>query len=119
MKTVSLLVASAFLVSSSTGFLLLPNPGNGPAFLALKAEESSFGDDFDAPSDRAASVGNMVETPPSQKLFGVLEVPKFLSDAFQGKKKAEDPHFIVDDECYLGKNGNMDECADFDPPHSP
>ncbi|KAL7529684.1 hypothetical protein ACHAXR_003091 [Thalassiosira sp. AJA248-18] len=23
---------------------------------------------------------------------------------------------VVDDECYMGKEGQLDECADFDPP---
>mmetsp|Transcript_48800 Transcript_48800/g.72504 ORF Transcript_48800/g.72504 Transcript_48800/m.72504 type:complete len:87 (+) Transcript_48800:277-537(+) len=26
---------------------------------------------------------------------------------------------LLEDECYLGKDGTLDECADFDPPSSP
>ena len=27
-----------------------------------------------------------------------------------------DHDIVVDDDCYLGKDGSLDECADFDPP---
>ena len=53
------------------------------------------------------------------KVMGV-EVPGFLAKAFN--MGSEDEHFSVgnivdemDDECYLGKDGMLDECADFDP----
>lgn len=70
-----------------------------------------------APTDRAASVGNVVQSP--KKVFG-LDVPSFLAKAFNMEGPAE--HFPVghiidemDDECYLGKDGNSNECVDFDP----
>ena len=48
----------------------------------------AFGDDYDAPVPANPQVGTAVLT--SQP--------------------------IVDDECYMGKEGTLDECADFDPP---
>lgn len=71
-----------------------------------------------APSTRAVAVGNAVRSP-KKSLFDAL--PKFLADAFGIVATGEvvtDGNFIVDEECYLGKDGNLDECVDFDPTHS-
>ena len=50
--------------------------------------------DYDAPVDRLQASGHLVE-----KATSVL-----------------DHEIVVDDDCYLGKDGSLDECADFDPP---
>lgn len=50
--------------------------------------------DYDAPVDRLQAAGHLVE-----KATSVL-----------------DHEIVVDDDCYLGKDGSLDECADFDPP---
>ncbi|KAG7344206.1 hypothetical protein IV203_022214 [Nitzschia inconspicua] len=81
-------------------------------------------DDFDAPADRAAAVGNMVQAK-MPSVFGV-EVPSFLAKAFGvrfgegGAVHDDDMQLMMDmdEECYLGKNGDLEECADFDPPSS-
>ena len=53
-----------------------------------------------------------------------VEVPSFLSNMFNkgdsagGKARfevADIDDMAMDDECYLGKYGQMNECADFDP----
>ena len=75
-----------------------------------------------APADRAASVGNVVRS--ENKFFMGVEVPSFLSKMFNkvdsaGAKAqyevADIDDLALDDECYLGKYGQMNECADFDP----
>ena len=72
-----------------------------------------------APIERAAAVGNVVRRP--SKLFGI-ELPAALS--FLGKPDPDTttPDYqsmmdTMDDECYLGKDGDMNECVDFDPMH--
>lgn len=58
------------------------------------------------------------------KFFLGVEVPAFLSNIFNkpdsagGKARYEVTDvedMTMDDECYLGKYGQMNECADFDP----
>jgi hypothetical protein len=74
-----------------------------------------------APADRAASVGNLVQAK-KPSVFGV-EVPSFLAKAFgvkfgeNGAVHDDDMQLMMDmdEECYLGKNGDLEECADFDP----
>ena len=74
-----------------------------------------------APTERAAEVGNVVKTKfPS--IMGV-PVPSFLARALNMDVDSEE-HFavgeiVLDDECYLGKNGDLKDCADFDPPVTP
>jgi len=72
--------------------------------------------------ERQIAVGNVVRRPaPSVELgpFGSVPVPAFLANAFGGEKEASSNavNFAMDDECYLGKDGDLDECADFDPLH--
>ena len=46
-------------------------------------------------------------------------VPRFLANAFGAKKNSKrEELFVEDEECYLGKDGKLDDCADFDPPHN-
>ena len=76
-----------------------------------------------APSQRAAAVGNVVKAPEMKVGFGPLQVtlPDFIAKAFMDDDRAavdEDILSMMDDECYLGKDGTLDECADFDPDHS-
>ena len=68
-------------------------------------------------------MGNAVHS--NKFVFGV-EVPSFLSNLFNSNK-ADDSSakrryevsdidsMAVDDQCYLGKYGQMNECVDFDP----
>jgi hypothetical protein len=74
-----------------------------------------------APAERAAAVGNVVETE-HVKFMGV-EVPLFLSRAFNTRPPttgdASSLPMSLDDECYLGKNGDAEDCVDFDPPVKP
>lgn len=87
-----------------------------PTFLI---PSSSIG--ISAPADRAASVGNLVQAK-KPTVFGV-EVPSFLAKAFgvkfgeNGAVHDDDMQLMMDmdEECYLGKNGDLEECADFDP----
>ena len=63
-------------------------------------------------------MGNVVKSP--KVGFGGFEVtvPSFLAKTFGmtgDSKNSKDQAFFVDEECYLGKNGDLDECADFDP----
>ena len=76
-----------------------------------------------APIDRAAAVGNVVKAE-NPTLMGV-PVPRFLAKAFgvrlpygNAGSGASVP-MDLDDECYLGKNLDLEECADFDPPATP
>jgi hypothetical protein len=74
--------------------------------------------DYTAPTEKAMSVGNIVKSP-TTKIMGI-EMPSFLTDFF-AKESASDylpvGHIIdeMDEECYLGKNGDSDDCVDFDP----
>ncbi|KAL3919911.1 MAG: hypothetical protein SGILL_003516 [Bacillariaceae sp.] len=79
---------------------------------------------FPAPSNRAAAVGNVVQAK-KPSVFGVA-VPPFVAKAFgvryEGDKvsdidadRMETMMMEIDEECYLGKDGDLDECADFDP----
>jgi hypothetical protein len=79
-----------------------------------------------APADRASAVGNLVQAK-KPSLFGV-EVPSFLAKAFgvrfgESGAAVHDNDMVLmmdmDEECYLGKNGDLEECADFDPPVKP
>lgn len=82
--------------------------------------------DFDAPADRASAVGNVVRTPPTEISVGPFSVgvPSFIAKAMgltpTSKKNNEDEGdfdllMAMDDECYLGKDGDLEDCADFDP----
>lgn len=72
-----------------------------------------------APTQRAAAVGNVIKTPTIG--FGDFQfgVPRFLAKAFGAdkKKSQREEVFLLDEECYLGKDGSLDDCADYDPPH--
>lgn len=53
-----------------------------------------------------------------------IPMPPFLAKAFgvradYGIAKGDGSVMDMDDECYLGKDGTLDECADFDPPVTP
>jgi hypothetical protein len=58
------------------------------------AAAAAYDVDYDAPLDRRMSVGDIV---------------------LSGEGTALMTNPIVDDECYLGANGELEECADFDP----
>ena len=71
-----------------------------------------------APTDRAASVGNVVRSP--KRIMGI-EVPSFLAKALNMDNE-DGEHYEVgnivdemDEECYMGKDGEFDDCVDFDP----
>ena len=74
-----------------------------------------------APSDRIAAVGNAVRAPKG----GGFQVPDFLAKIFNLKNEKAVAEFddmilnTMDDECYMGKDGNAPECVDFDPPVIP
>ena len=58
--------------------------------------------------------------------FGAFEVtvPSFISKTFGLKPEGavrDDMNmpFELDEECYLGKDGDLEDCADFDPKVSP
>jgi hypothetical protein len=73
---------------------------------------------FTAPSSRADEVGNAIHSP-VRKMIGPLVVPSFITRAFGLDRPLyhTEPDFsTIEEECYLGKEGNLDECADFDPP---
>jgi len=70
-----------------------PLHGNG---VVSKNGPSNELTDFDAPLYKAKAAGNIVSA---------------------GEPTLLDHEIIVDDECYAGKNGDFDECADFDPLH--
>lgn len=119
MKVLSALVVLTSLVGSN-GFMV-PAADNSRVGALLRAETISGEDvDFDAPTQRAAEVGNVIRTPTIG--FGDFQfgVPRFLANAFGTIKKnsVREELFLEDEECYLGKNGNLDDCADFDPPHN-
>ena len=72
-----------------------------------------------APSSRIDAAGNAVHSP--VKKIGPVEIPSFLVKAFGMDRPLyhTEPDFsTIEEECYLGKDGNLDECADFDPPAS-
>ena len=90
------LIASLLLATTAHGFGAI-----NPAFHVYQgdvhpAPPGVDGDtiDYDAPVDRLQAAGHLVE-----KATSVL-----------------DHEIVVDDDCYLGKDGSLDECADFDPP---
>ena len=77
-----------------------------------------------APSSQAAAVGNMVQAK-KPSVFGVA-VPSFIAKTFgvryEGHKvsdidndRMETMMLELEEECYLGKDGDLEECADFDP----
>ena len=79
-----------------------------------------------APAERAMAVGNVVMTKSAPFTIGLGElgtvtVPAFIAKAFEGGSTDTSPTDVdaimaLDDECYLGKDGNLDDCVDFDPP---
>ena len=88
------LIASLLLASTAHGFGAI-----NPAFKVYQgdvhpAPVGVVEDDYDAPVDRLKAAGHLVE-----KATSVL-----------------DHEIVLDDDCYLGKDGSLDECADFDPP---
>lgn len=79
-----------------------------------------------APTDRAAAVGNLVQSKPPSVMG--LPIPSFLVKTFgmrfgdDGATAHDNDKLVMsdmDDECYLGKDGTLEECADFDPPAKP
>lgn len=50
-----------------------------------------------------------------------MEIPSFITDMFSSDDDQDAPkHFNVEDmamedECYLGKYGQYEDCVDFDP----
>lgn len=72
---------------------------------------------FVAPSTRADAVGNAIHSPEAK--IGPIPIPHFIAKAFgltdRGVVDELDPDLFIDEECYLGKNGDLSECADFDP----
>ena len=91
---IRLLVTSLLLASAAHGFGAI-----NPAFRVYQgdvhpAPPGADTIDYDAPVDRLRAAGHLVEKATSEL----------------------DHDIVVDDECYLGKDGSLDECADFDPP---
>ena len=75
-----------------------------------------------APTERATAVGNSVRAG-NPSVMGI-PVPSFIAKAFglrldYGNVEKSGVLMDLDDECYLGKDGNLEECADFDPPATP
>jgi hypothetical protein len=81
-----------------------------------------------APVERRIAVGNVIrreEDIPFTFGFGgmgTVTVPKLIANALnlhtpQEGRFALDHDIELDDNCYTGKDGNYDECVDFDPPH--
>ncbi|KAL7428531.1 hypothetical protein ACHAXM_001346 [Skeletonema potamos] len=79
--------------------------------------------DFDPPLKKANRSTNVMDTPKGKK---ARDMPKWatynddfdapvLADPQSGTTVLADAP-VVDDECYMGANGQLDECADFDPP---
>jgi hypothetical protein len=75
---------------------------------------------FTAPLERRMAVGNVVRSDePAPSL-----IPKFLQNIFNKDedsssiKRANPTVMNMDDECYMGKDGDADDCVDFDPPHN-
>ena len=77
-----------------------------------------------APASRAIAAGNVVKAK-TPSVFGVA-VPAFIAKTFgvrfEGEKvsdldddRMEAMMLELDEECYLGKTGDLEECADFDP----
>ena len=77
--------------------------------------------DFDPPKTRSV---NAMDTPKGQKARDLPNWAKPYNDDFDAPIPANPQSGttvmenapVVDDECYLGANGQLDECADFDPP---
>lgn len=73
------------------------------------------------------AVGNVVTSKPAPMTIGfgglgTVQVPSFIANAFEGADETTtatptdvDAIMALDDECYLGKDGDLEECADFDP----
>jgi hypothetical protein len=65
------------------------------------------------------AVGNVVKSREPVTL-GPVTVPGFIAKALGlGKPKSDldlSDLESMDDECYMGKNGDLDDCVDFDPP---
>jgi hypothetical protein len=77
-----------------------------------------------APYDRALSVGNIVRRVEDEPFFfGSIKVPDYLKKIFNFQDEKSTLNFeelmSLDDECYMGKDGNAEECVDFDPPVLP
>jgi hypothetical protein len=78
--------------------------------------------DHKAPLDRVVAVGNVVRRPEDRPFsLGSVQVPDFLKKIFNLTNKEAVAEFDdlmnIDDECYLGKNGDAEDCVDFDPLH--
>jgi len=93
---IRLLVTSLLLASAAHGFGAI-----NPAFRVYQGEihpappgADTDTIDYDAPVDRLRAAGHLVEKATSEL----------------------DHDIFVDDDCYLGKDGLLKECADFDPP---
>jgi len=54
-----------------------------------------------------------------------VSIPPFVAKAFGIRLDYDvagdkvDPLMEIDEECYLGKDGDLEDCADFDPPKMP
>ena len=90
-----ILIAS-LLVVTANGFGA-PNPAfvpyHGDVHPAPQAADDFVRDDFDAPTDRLKDAGHIIR---------------------EAKSKL-DHEIVVDDECYMGKDGSAEDCVDFDP----
>ena len=63
-------------------------------------------------------VGNVVRSSSNKVSVGPfdIEVPDFLAKAFnKADNNVDIDHLAMDEECYLGKDGDLEDCADFDP----
>lgn len=93
-QMIRLLATSLLLASAAHGFGAI-----NPAFHVYQgaihpAPPGADTIDYDAPVDRLRAAGHLVEKATSKL----------------------DHDIVVDDDCYLGKDGRLDECVDFDPP---
>eukprot|EP00980_Cylindrotheca_fusiformis_P000934 scaffold248_cov111-Cylindrotheca_fusiformis.AAC.11 len=107
------------LVAPSQGFLM---PYKSLNSMASSLEGVAEDVDYDAPTERAMNVGNVVRSP--KNMFMGFPVPPFLAKAMNLEDdESAGRHFEIsntmveemDEECYLGKNGDFDDCVDFDP----
>jgi len=109
------------------------NPATGTAVLdrqpivddeCYMGKNGDFDDcvDFDPPAQPTPWF-NLMDTPRSSASRWVsnywddFDAPKPANPATGTAVLDQQP--IVDDECYMGKNGDFDDCVDFDPPAVP
>eukprot|EP00545_Synedropsis_sp_CCMP1620_P014746 CAMPEP_0119010740 /NCGR_PEP_ID=MMETSP1176-20130426/5219_1 /TAXON_ID=265551 /ORGANISM="Synedropsis recta cf, Strain CCMP1620" /LENGTH=130 /DNA_ID=CAMNT_0006963461 /DNA_START=167 /DNA_END=559 /DNA_ORIENTATION=+ len=118
-KKMKIAVAALALFASADAFTTPAFVNKQQQVVVTRVAMAEEEPDFDAPLDRRLAVGNVVK---SNEEEAPSFIPKFLQDLFNSGGEEEVATgsstklpMDLDDECYMGKNNDADDCVDFDP----